>query len=146
MARRGIEAATLALPWPSSDDRGRKRSGSDGSVLAVAVVLALIGLVMVYSASAVVAGNRFHDSIYFLKRQGAWLALGFLLLHVASRLDYTVWRQLALPILAVTTVLLIAVLLPPLGVVAKGARRWLRLGPISLQPAEVAKLAVVLIL
>ncbi|MGH7251305.1 MAG: hypothetical protein ACREIK_05560, partial [Nitrospiraceae bacterium] len=65
MARRGIEAATLALPWPSSGDRGRKRSGSDGSVLAVAVVLALIGLVMVYSASAVVAGNRFHDSIYF---------------------------------------------------------------------------------
>jgi len=146
MARRGLEAGTLALPWPSSDDRGRKRSGSDGSVLAVAVVLALIGLVMVYSASAVVAGNRFHDSIYFLKRQGAWLALGFVLLHVASRLDYEVWRQLALPILAVTTVLLIAVLLPSLGVVAKGARRWLRLGPISLQPAEVAKLAVVLIL
>lgn len=146
MARRGIEAATLALPWPSSDDRGRRRSGSDGSVLAVAVVLALIGLVMVYSASAVVAGNRFQDSSYFLKRQGAWLAVGFLLLHVASRLDYTVWRQLALPILAVTTVLLIAVLLPSLGVLVKGARRWLRLGPIVLQPAEVAKLAVVLVL
>jgi len=146
MARRGIEAATLALPWPSSDDRGRRRSGSDGSVLAVAVVLALIGLVMVYSASAVVAGNRFQDSSYFLKRQGAWLAVGFLLLHVASRLDYTVWRQLALPILAVTTVLLIAVLLPSLGVLVKGARRWLRLGPIVLQPAEAAKLAVVLVL
>lgn len=146
MARRGIEAATLALPWPSSDDRGRKRSGSDGSLLAVAIVLALIGLVMVYSASAVVAGNRFDDSSYFLKRHAAWLAVGFLLLHVASRLDYTVWRQLALPILAVTMVLLIAVLLPSLGIMAKGARRWLRLGPISLQPAEVAKLAVVLVL
>jgi len=144
MSRKSMGAGTLALPWPSSGERARKRSGSDGRVLAVTVVLALVGLVMVYSASAVVAGNRFHDSIYFLKRQLAWLAFGFLLLHVASRLDYTAWRKLALPLLAVTTVLLIAVLLPSLGVVAKGARRWLRFGPLSMQPAEMAKLTAVL--
>ncbi|MEW6543508.1 MAG: putative lipid II flippase FtsW [Nitrospirota bacterium] len=101
---------------------------------------------MVFSASGVVAGNRFHDSIYYLKRQLAWLAFGFLLLQVASRTDYTVWRKLALPILAVVTFSLILVLIPGVGVVAKGARRWIRLGPVSVQPAEMVKLAVVLYL
>ncbi|MBI4402232.1 MAG: putative lipid II flippase FtsW [Nitrospirae bacterium] len=145
MSRRSIGASTLALPWPSSGERGR-RTGVDGSVLAVTVVLALIGLVMVFSASAVVAGNRFHDSIYFLKRQLAWLLFGFLLLQVVSRLDYTVWRRMALPILGLTAVLLVLVLIPSLGVVAKGARRWLRLGLVSVQPAEMVKLVVVIYL
>ncbi|MBM4122493.1 MAG: putative lipid II flippase FtsW [Nitrospira sp.] len=121
-------------------------AAADRSVLAVTVVLALVGLVMVFSASAVVAGNRYHDSIYFLKRHLVWLAFGFLLLQASSRLDYTVWRKLALPILAVTCLLLVLVLIPSLGVVAKGARRWLRLGPISVQPAEMVKLVVVLYL
>lgn len=146
MSRRAAEAGTLAIPWPASGSRPRAKPGTDGSVLAVTVVLALIGLVMVFSASAVVAGNRFHDPIYFLKRQLAWLALGFLLLQVASRIDYTVWRRLALPILAVTAVLLIAVLIPSVGVMVKGARRWLRFGLISVQPAEIAKLTAVIYL
>lgn len=146
MTRRGIQVGTLALPWPTASAPKKKRAVADRSVLAVAVVLALVGLVMVFSASAIVAGNRFHDSIYFLKRHLAWLAFGFLLLHASSRLDYTVWRKMALPILGVTFVLLILVLIPSLGVVAKGARRWLRLGPISVQPAEMVKLVVVLYL
>ncbi|MBM4124032.1 MAG: stage V sporulation protein E, partial [Nitrospira sp.] len=144
MSRRGAQAVTLTLPWPSSGSSTKTRASADGSLLAVAVVLALVGLVMVFSASAVVAGNRFHDSIYFLKRHLAWLAFGFLMLHAASRLDYTVWRKMALPILGLTVALLILVLVPSLGVVAKGARRWLRLGPISVQPAEMVKLTVVL--
>lgn len=146
MSRRGIQVGTLALPWPTASAPKKKRAAADRSVLAVAVVLALVGLVMVFSASAIVAGNRFHDSIYFLKRHLAWLAFGFLLLHASSRLDYTVWRKMALPILGVTFVLLILVLIPSLGVVAKGARRWLRLGLISVQPAEMVKLVVVLYL
>ncbi|TAJ29502.1 MAG: putative lipid II flippase FtsW [Nitrospirae bacterium] len=146
MTRRRGQAGTLTLPWPSSGGSTTTRASADGFVLAVAVVLALVGLVMVFSASAVVAGNRFHDSIYFLKRHLAWLAFGFLLLQAASRLDYTVWRKMALPILGLTVVLLILVLIPSLGVVVKGARRWLRLGPISVQPAEMVKLVVVLYL
>ncbi len=146
MSRRGIQVGTLALPWPAAGTPTKTKAAADRSVLAVAVVLALVGLVMVFSASAVVAGNRFHDSIYFLKRHLAWLAFGFLLLQAGSRLDYTAWRRLALPILGVTFVLLILVLIPSLGVVAKGARRWLRLGPISIQPAEMVKLVVVLYL
>lgn len=146
MARRGIEAATLTLPWSFSGDRSSKQPSADGSVLIIAAVLAAVGLIMVFSASAVVAGNRFHDSIYFLKRQLAWMMLGFLLLQVASRLDYTVWRRLALPALAVTALCLIIVLIPSLGLMAKGARRWLKLGPFSLQPAELVKLVVILYL
>jgi cell division protein FtsW len=115
-------------------------------VLVVTVVLALIGLVMVFSASAIVANNRFHDSTYFLKRQIGWLVVGFVILHVGSRIDYLTWRRLALPILGFSALLLVVVLIPSIGVSAKGARRWLRFGQVSFQPAEMAKLAAVLYL
>jgi cell division protein FtsW len=118
----------------------------DHSLLIITIVLALVGLVMVFSASAVVAGNRFHDPGYFLKRQLAWLAFGFLLLHLASHIDYVWWKRLSIPLLGLTVVLLVMVLIPSLGVSAKGARRWLRLGPISVQPAEIAKLVAVMYL
>lgn len=144
MRRRRVESGTLTLPWPSS--RSPEQSGIDRGVLMATVVLALVGLIMVFSASAVVAGNRFHDSVFFLKRHLTWLAFGFCLLLIAAHLDYTVWRKLAVPLLALLVVLLILVLVPSLGLMAKGARRWLRLGPVSVQPAEVAKLVVVLYL
>ena len=140
------ETGTMLLPWSSSGERKRRHIAVDGAVLTVTVALALVGLIMVFSASAVVAGTRFHDSIYFLKRQVAWLAVGFLLLHVVSRVNYAVWRRLAVPMLLLTAIMLIVVLIPSLGVVAKGARRWLRLGMISVQPAELLKLAAVVYL
>jgi len=118
----------------------------DHTLLIVTMVLALVGLVMVFSASAVVAGNRFHDSGYFLKRQLAWLTFGFVLLHVASRVDYVWWKRLSVPLLGLMALLLVMVLIPSLGVAAKGARRWLRLGPISIQPAEMVKLVAVIYL
>ena len=98
MARRGDHAATMALPWffPGGS---RKRSSADGVALAIVVILALVGLVMVFSASAVLANTRYHDSIYFLKRHVLWLAMGFLAMHVALRMDYMAWRKLALPLL-----------------------------------------------
>lgn len=139
-------AGTLALPWPTAGPRTTKRVAMDHTLLIVTITLALVGLVMVFSASAVVAGNRFHDSGYFLKRQLAWLTFGFLLLHLASHIDYIWWKRLSIPLLGLMTVLLVMVLIPSLGVAAKGARRWLRLGPISVQPAEMAKLITVIYL
>jgi cell division protein FtsW len=118
----------------------------DHTVIFVTLTLALIGLVMVFSASAIVAGNRFQDPEFFLKRQVAWLGFGFLLMHLVSRIDYTLWKKLSVPILACMLILLIAVLIPGVGVAAKGARRWLRLGPISIQPAEMVKLVAVMYL
>ena len=137
-------AGTLALPWPTSHPKAKKRVAMDHTLLIVTMTLALIGLVMVFSASAVVAGNRFHDSGYFLKRQLAWLTFGFLLLHLVSHIDYVWWKRLSIPLLGVMILLLVMVLIPSLGVAAKGARRWLRLGPISIQPAEMVKLVAVI--
>ncbi|HSA62974.1 MAG TPA: putative lipid II flippase FtsW [Nitrospiraceae bacterium] len=139
-------AGTLALPWPTASPRTTKRVAMDHTLLIVTITLALVGLVMVFSASAVVAGNRFHDSGYFLKRQLAWLTFGFLLLHLASHIDYVWWKRLSIPLLGLMSVLLVMVLIPSLGVAAKGARRWLRLGPISIQPAEMVKLVAVIYL
>ena len=138
-------AGTLALPWSQTSQRsGKQRVEGDRTLLAVTVTLALIGLVMVFSASAIVAGNRFHDSGFFLKRQIAWLAFGFLLMHLTSHIDYTLWKKLSIPMLFCMLLLLVMVLVPGLGVAAKGARRWLRFGPISMQPAELVKLVVVI--
>ena len=139
-------AGTLTLPWTTTSPRATKRVAMDHSLLIITIVLALVGLVMVFSASAVVAGNRFHDPGYFLKRQLAWLAFGFLLLHLASHIDYIWWKRLSFPLLGLTVVLLVMVLMPSFGVAVKGARRWLRLGQISIQPAEIAKLVAVMYL
>ncbi len=139
-------AGTLSLPWSSSSSKTAKRVAMDHTLLILTMTLALVGLVMVFSASAVVAGNRFHDPGYFLKRQLAWVTFGFLLLHLASHLDYIWWKRFVIPLLALTMVLLVMVMLPSLGIAAKGARRWLRLGAISFQPAEMAKLITVIYL
>jgi cell division protein FtsW len=139
-------AGTLTLPWTSASPRPPKRVAMDHTLLGITVILALIGLVMVFSASAVVAGNRFHDPGFFLKRQLMWLAVGLVLLHLVSRIDYIWWKRLAIPLLGLMVILLVLVLVPSFGVVANGARRWLRLGPISIQPAELAKLIAVIYL
>ena len=138
----------MALPWSTPGPRDTKRVALDHLVLIITVTLALVGLVMVFSASAVVAGEnkRLHDPWYFLKRQLAWLTFGLALLPVVSRIDYVCWKRLALPLLGLITVLLVMVLIPSIGVAAKGARRWLHLGPISIQPVEMVKLITVIYL
>ena len=118
----------------------------DHTLLMIMIALTLVGLVMVFSASAVVAANRFHDPGYFLKRQLAWMAFGLVLMHLASRIDYLWWKRLWIPLLGLTVTLLTMVLIPSMGIAAKGARRWLSLGPIAIQPAEIAKFVAVIYL
>jgi cell division protein FtsW len=107
------------------------------------IVLLGIGIVMVYSSSAVSAYANFHDSSYFLKRQLIWVLLGMMAMLVTMSVDYHIWRKLAVPILVFTILLLILVLVPGLGKVVNGARRWLGVGSFYLQPSEMAKLGMV---
>jgi cell division protein FtsW len=112
----------------------------------VAVVLLSAGVVMVYSASAIVAADRFHDPYFFLRKQLFWAVLGAGALWLAMRVDYRRLERLALPALVLAGVLLLLVLVPPFGQAINGTRRWIRLGPMSFQPAELAKLALVVYL
>jgi cell division protein FtsW len=111
-----------------------------------AVVLLSAGVVMVYSASAIVAADRFHDPYFFLKKQLFWAVLGAGALWVALRVDYRLLEKAVLPLLIIAGVLLVLVLVPPFGQAINGTRRWIRFGPVSFQPAELAKLALVLYL
>jgi cell division protein FtsW len=115
-------------------------------LLGVAVLLLSIGVVMVYSASAIVAADRFHDPYLFLRKQLFWALLGAACLLAALRLDYRRLESLGVPILVVAAVLLLLVLVPPFAQPINGTRRWLRLGPVSFQPVELAKLALVIYL
>jgi cell division protein FtsW len=113
---------------------------------ALIVALVSIGVVMVYSASAIMAADRFHDPLHFLKRQAMWVLLGMGALWAGMLFDYRRLERFVVPLLAVSFVLLILVLVPPFGQEINGTRRWLRLGPVSFQPVELAKLSLLLYL
>jgi cell division protein FtsW len=123
------------------------RKVSPDYVLFLLVVLLLgIGVVMVYSASAILATERFGDPYFFLRKQCFWAVLGLAVLWGAMSVDYRRWRRFVLPLLAVAVGLLVLVLVPAFGQEINGTRRWLRWGPVSFQPTELAKLALVLYL
>ncbi len=110
----------------------------------VVAVLNVIGLVMVLSASSVQSLQESDSTWSYFLRQATWLALATVALVCTVRVDYRRWRRLALPLLVVSAVLLVAVLHPALGTRVNGARSWFDLGPLRLQPSEVAKLALLL--
>jgi cell division protein FtsW len=118
----------------------------DYLLLASTIALLVLGSLMVYSASFVVAHNEYSDDAYFLNRQLMWIAVGALGLLVVMRVDYRRWRVLSLPIMFGCIGLLVLVLVPGIGTTSYGAVRWLRVGGVQIQPSEIAKLALVLYL
>jgi cell division protein FtsW len=118
--------------------------GYDLIILLMAVALTCFGVVMVYSASSVMAAKKFHDGFFFLKRQGLYALIGFTLMAGAMYIDYEKLRPLAVPILLGTLVLLLLVFVPGLGGTAKGASRWIRLPGFNFQPSELAKIALII--
>ena len=112
-------------------------------LLAATAALVSVGLVMVLSASSVQAYEDYGSSFLFFLRQAAYAAVGGAGLWVASRMRYQAWRHLSLPLLAVSGVLLVLVLIPGFGKVAGGSARWIEVGPVTIQPSEPAKLAVI---
>lgn len=111
----------------------------------VMAVLGLVGLgmVMVYSSSAVFSGARYGSASFFLRRNLVYGALGLVAFYIGWRMDYGIYRRLSYPMLGVSLLLLLALLIPGLGTKVDGATRWFHLGGISLQPSEPAKFALV---
>jgi len=122
------------------------RGPIDVPLLTVALALISLGLVMIYSASSVVAQNEYGDSTFFLSRQLMGVGAGMIGLIAGMRIDYRWYRRLIYPLLALAFLLLAAIWVPSLGTSAGGARRWLLAGSFRFQPAELAKVITVFFL
>jgi cell division protein FtsW len=142
--RRGGTASRRRHPSARARPAAAGRSGLYLALAFLIVVFNLLGLVMVMSASSVVALDEFGSSWYFVVRQAAWAAAGGVALVIIARLDYHRWRRIAGPLLVVSLILLGLVFVPGVGIAANGATRWIGIGAFSFQPAELAKLAVLL--
>ncbi|MDU4935308.1 MAG: stage V sporulation protein E [Peptostreptococcaceae bacterium] len=116
----------------------------DSVVFYTTMTLVFIGIIMVFSASYIQAAFKHHDAFYFLKRNVVYAVLGFIGMMIMSRVEYTFWKKNATKIGIIAVVLLVLVL-TPLGIEANGAKRWLGVGGATIQPAEIAKFACILI-
>jgi cell division protein FtsW len=117
------------------------------TAVALGVLVALLciaGLVMVGSASPVISLITYGSPWTIFIRQALWMVVGIGALLIFARVDYRKWRKFGAPLVVVTLVLLLAVLVPGLGVTAGGSSRWIGFGMLRLQPSELMKLALVL--
>src|SRR3954452_2376995 len=115
---------------------------SDKVLFIATILLVALSVVMVYSASAPMALDRYGRASFFLMKQAMWALLGIALLHVVMRIDYRLYRE---PVfiwtcLGFVAIALIAVFMRP---PVNGARRWLGIGGIGMQPSELAKLGAI---
>ncbi len=127
--------------------RAAAATSGNSSVFLLALctsALLLLGLIMILSASSVSSFATYGSSFLFFKKQLAWAALGLIGFIVFSRMDYRRLRGWGYPAILVALGLLVVVLIPGMGVMVGGSSRWISVGPISFQPSEVAKLALIL--
>ncbi|MBU2229211.1 FtsW/RodA/SpoVE family cell cycle protein [Patescibacteria group bacterium] len=119
----------------------------DYTLIAVVFVILIFGLIMLSSASSVVAYQKFNDSNYLLKHQLFYgVSLGLLAMFITSRIAYQTWKKLAIPMLAITILALFIVLVSDAGLTSGGARRWIDFGFFTFQPSELTKLTFVIYL
>lgn len=110
--------------------------------LVLVLVILTLGLVMLFSASHVYAYYNEGNSFHFISRQLVFAVVGVIAMLVISRIDYHILHKLILPLVIVTVILMLVVLAMP---EMNGARRWIYIGPMSLQPSEIAKFAVIVL-
>ena len=125
-------------------ERSVKKRRYDDTLLVTVLILVGIGLVILYSTSAYNGQVKFHDSLYYLKKQGFATLLGLAGMAVTAKIDYHRWVPLAVPVYLAAILLSVAVMF--FGDEYNGSKRWLSLGPLSFQPSEFAKVAVILFL
>ncbi|MBQ8971030.1 MAG: cell division protein FtsW, partial [Lachnospiraceae bacterium] len=123
-------------------EKKRERTFFDFTLLFIVIFLLCFGLVMLYSVSSYDANLNYGDSGYFLKKQLVSTIFGVVVMVFVIFVDYHLWARFAVPAYVVSAIL-IGLVITPLGYEVNGARRWLNLG-MSLQPAEVAKVGVII--
>jgi cell division protein FtsW len=124
----------------------RQHKFVDRNLLILILIFVAIGLVAVADVSAPQALNSFGDKFYLFKQQLEWAAFGLGVFFVASKIKYTFWEKIATPLFCLSLLLLLIVLLPHFSFSALGARRWISVGPVNLQPGELVKFTICLYL
>lgn len=123
-----------------------QKSSLDIQLLVAVGILIIFGLVMVYDASAIQAIRDFKDGYYYIRQQLIWVLIGVIFLIFFAKFDYKNFKKIALPMLIVSFLLLLSVFIPGFGASGGGAHRWLKIGSLTLQPAEIIKLTGVIFL
>ncbi len=113
------------------------------TLLVIMLMLLTIGVVMLFSTSALYARDKYGDQRYLLKRQLAWMLVGGAGCVMAARVPYPKLRGVCTGVLAVSAIMLVLVLIPHIGLKVGGSRRWLGLGSMRFQPSELGKLALI---
>lgn len=120
-----------------------KKAAPDFILVLTTLSLLAVGMIMVYSSSAVWADYKFDDSFFFAKRQLLFAGLGIVAMFFIMNIDYWTWRTWSKLFLIICFILLAVVLIPGIGLVRGGARSWLGVGAFSIQPSEFMKLAMI---
>ena len=121
-----------------------KNGRIDAIFLLAVLLVTAYGTLMVFSAGVAYAEARYNDSMYFIKKQSIWLLIGFSVMIITSRIDPHLYKKYTPHLYCVTLFLLILVL--AVGFVGNGAQRWISIGPVTIQPSEIAKLSIIMIL
>lgn len=116
----------------------------DRILLSAIIALLVFGLMMIASAGVVLSKVKFGDDYFFFKHQLFWgIIPGLILLFIVQKIDYQKWRKFAMPFFFFALITLVLVFIPGIGSQLQGASRWIMLGPISFQPTEMMKLAII---
>jgi cell division protein FtsW len=122
----------------------KKSSKMDYTLLGTILILLVGGLIMLASASQIVSINLSGNSTYYLMHQILYGAIpGLILMYITSRIDYKLWQKLAPLLMFIVIALLVAVLVPHLGIKVGNSRRWINVGSLEVQPSEIAKLVLI---
>ncbi len=114
------------------------------TLIAAVLVLATVGVIMMFSASLVRGESSYENTEYFLVRQLIWLFISLMAAIVCTRIDLVLLRKIALPAAAVCALLLVLVRIPGIGHNINGSWRWLKFGPLTIQPSEFSKIGIIL--
>ena len=115
----------------------------DLGIVILVLILCLFGIIMVFSASYYVSINEDGNPYSYLKKQLMWFAMGFVTMVLFSRIDYHLWGRFWMLFYLVGLLLLVAVLIPHVGININGATRWIGVGPITIMPGEIAKITLI---
>lgn len=146
MSARADSMAPTTMPLPQGTKAKDLVNRIDPWIAVSSILLLAIGTVLVYSASAVRADAEGHGAAAYLLRHLVSISIGLVLMLAVMRVPVEFWSRAAYPILVASITLLVMVLVPGFGRRVNGALRWLSLGPLSFQPGELAKLAVIIYL